>query len=113
MTAAEAIRNARTRSGITQTELARRLGTTQSAVARLESPSANPTVTTLERVLAATGHRLLLTAARAEPGVDETLIANRLRLSPADRLKSFESFNRDACKIMLAGQRARGEHAAA
>jgi transcriptional regulator with XRE-family HTH domain len=111
MTASEAIRNARIRAGITQTELARRLGTTQSAVARLEAPNANPTVSTVERALEATGHRLLLAAARSEPGVDETLIANRLRLSPADRLKSFESFNRDARKIMLAGQRARGEHA--
>jgi len=110
--ASEAIRNARIRAGITQTELARRLGTTQSAVARLEAPDSNPTVATLERALTATGHRLLLAAARAEPGVDETLIANRLRLSPADRLRSFESFNREARKIMLAGQRARGEHAA-
>ncbi|HEY5318533.1 MAG TPA: helix-turn-helix transcriptional regulator [Solirubrobacteraceae bacterium] len=112
MTASEAIKNARIRAGLTQAELAKRLGTTQSAIARLETPGANPTVTTLERALAETGHRLLLVAARSEPGVDETLIANRLRLSPGDRLKSFESFNRDARQIMLAGQRARGEHAA-
>src|ERR1700683_442216 len=71
MMASEAIRNARIRAGITQTELARRLGTTQSAVARLEAPDSNPTVATLERALTATGHRLLLAAARAEPGVDE------------------------------------------
>lgn len=103
MSASEAIRNARLRAGITQTELARRLGTTQSAVARLEASGANPTVSTLERALAATGHRLVLAAARVEPGVDETLIAENLSLSPAERLKSFESFNRDARKLMVAG----------
>jgi transcriptional regulator with XRE-family HTH domain len=96
MTAAEAIRNARARAGITQAELARRLGTTQSAIARLEAPASNPTVATLERALEATGHRLLLAAARAEPCIDETLIAQKLRLTPAERLKSFESVNQDA-----------------
>jgi transcriptional regulator with XRE-family HTH domain len=110
MTASEAIRNARIRAGITQAELARRLGTTQSAVARLEASSSNPTVATLERALEATGHRLLLAAARTDPGIDETLIAQKLRMTPAERLKRFESFNRDARTIMLAGQHSRGEH---
>lgn len=111
MTAAETVRNARLRAGITQAELARRLSTTQSAIARLEAPGANPTVATLERALTATGHRLLLASAVAESGIDETLIAANLRLSPADRLRRFESFNREALALMRAGQRARDERA--
>lgn len=80
-TAAETIRSARLRAGLTQRELAERLGTTQSAIARLEAADSNPTVSTLERVLDATGHRMFLAASRAGPGVDETLIAQRMRRS--------------------------------
>jgi transcriptional regulator with XRE-family HTH domain len=108
VTAAEAIRGARLRAGLKQSELAERVGTTQSAIARLESPGSNPTVGTIERVLEATGHRLLLASARAEPGVDESLIARRLQLSPTERLRSFESSNKEMRELMLAGTRARG-----
>jgi transcriptional regulator with XRE-family HTH domain len=64
------IRIARQRTNITQAELATRLGVSQPAVAKLERPGANPTVETLDRVLSATGHRLLLDAVRG-PGVDD------------------------------------------
>ena len=111
LSAREAIRNARTRAGLSQRELAERLGTTQSAVARLEGPRSNPTVATLERVLNATGHRLVLAAARREPGVDETQIAEQLMLSPRDRLSRFESFNGDLRRLMVAGEHARGDPA--
>jgi transcriptional regulator with XRE-family HTH domain len=107
VSASETVRNARRRAGLTQTQLAARLGTTQSAIARLETPGSNPTIATVERVFEATGHRLLLAAASAESGVDDTLIAGRLRLTPDERLRSFESFNKEARKLMLAGQRAR------
>jgi transcriptional regulator with XRE-family HTH domain len=109
LSAAEAIRNARLRAGLTQRELAERVGTTQSAIARLEASGSNPTVATLERVLDATDHRLLLASARKNPGVDETLIRMQLRLRPGERLRSFESANREARQLMLAGARARGE----
>lgn len=109
--AAESIKNARTRAGISQRELAQRLGTTQSAIARLESARANPTVATLERVLDATGHRLVLAASRKQNGVDETLIARQLRFTPSERLTRFEGFNSDVRRLMVAGARARGHSA--
>jgi transcriptional regulator with XRE-family HTH domain len=109
LSAAEAIRNARVRAGLTQRELAERVGTTQSAIARLEASGSNPTVATLERVLDATDHRLVLASARKGPGVDETLIREQLRLLPRERLRSFESTNRETRRLMLAGARARGE----
>ena len=48
----------RTRAGITQSELAKRMNTTQSVVARLESGRAHPSTKTLERIAQATGTQL-------------------------------------------------------
>ena len=55
---ARALIEARTRVGITQSELAKRMKTTQSVVARLESGRAHPSTKTLERIAQATGTRL-------------------------------------------------------
>lgn len=55
---ASAIIGARARAGLTQAELAERMGTSQSAVARLESGKARPSVATLEKLAEATGSRL-------------------------------------------------------
>ena len=49
---------ARTRAKLTQAELAERMKTTQSVVARLESGRAYPSARTLERIALATGTRL-------------------------------------------------------
>ena len=48
---------ARVRAGLTQAELAGRMGTTQSVVARLESGARLPSVKTLLRFARATGAR--------------------------------------------------------
>jgi ribosome-binding protein aMBF1 (putative translation factor) len=57
---ASAIIGARARSGLTQAELATRIGSSQSQIARLESGRSHPTVRTLERIAKATGSRLRL-----------------------------------------------------
>ena len=49
---------ARAKAGLTQKELARRMGTTQTVIARLEGGRAKPSTRTLERFAAATGTRL-------------------------------------------------------
>ena len=54
----EALIRARTKAKMSQTDLARKLGTTQSAVARLESGRVSPTVATLRRYAEATGSKL-------------------------------------------------------
>ena len=54
----EALVRARLAAKLTQAELARRLGTTQSAVARLEGGRVSPSFATLRRYAAATGTRL-------------------------------------------------------
>jgi len=57
---ASAVIEARNRAGLTQEELARRMGTTQPVVARLESGRVRPSMRTLERLAEATGSRLLI-----------------------------------------------------
>lgn len=57
------ILKARADAGLTQAELAERIGTTQSAVARMETALANgrkhsPTIATLRRYAAALGYRV-------------------------------------------------------
>lgn len=49
---------ARTRANLTQAELASRMGTSQSTIARLESGKAAPSLSTLRRLAKATGTRL-------------------------------------------------------
>ena len=64
----EALVRARVAAKLTQTELAERLGTTQSAVARLEGGRVSPSLATLRRYAAATGTRLTVSLERAVPG---------------------------------------------
>jgi transcriptional regulator with XRE-family HTH domain len=52
------VAKARTRAGLSQSELARRMKTTQSTIARLESGRGMPSTRTLGRFAKATGHRL-------------------------------------------------------
>lgn len=54
----EALVKARTEAGLTQTEVARRIGTTQSAIARLEGGGTSPSLATLRRYAEATGTKL-------------------------------------------------------
>ena len=55
---------------LTQIELARRMGTTQSAIARMENGGTRPTLETLERVAGAVGQELAVV-------VGKRLIENR------------------------------------
>src|ERR1039458_4124177 len=52
---------ARSRAGMTQEQLARRMKTTQAGVARLEGGGTTPSTRTLERYAKATGNRLRIT----------------------------------------------------
>jgi transcriptional regulator with XRE-family HTH domain len=52
------VAKARQRAGLSQAELAKRMKTTQSTIARLESGRGLPSTRTLGRFAKATGHRL-------------------------------------------------------
>jgi DNA-binding XRE family transcriptional regulator len=57
-TIARALIKARARSGLTQQEVAKRMGTTQSAVARLERGHPLPSITSLKKYASATNSKL-------------------------------------------------------
>ncbi len=63
---AELIRAARRRADLTQSQLAQRAGTSQSAIARYERSVAQPSLATLDRLLATCGERLELSSLPAE-----------------------------------------------
>ena len=84
------IKRARRAAGMTQAALAERARMKQPEIARLEARGANPRVSTLKRVLAATGHDLKLELDE-DFGLDEGLIADSLRESPDERVRGFES----------------------
>ena len=52
------VAKARRRAGLSQTQIAKRMKTTQSTIARLESGRGKPSTRTLSRFAKATGHRL-------------------------------------------------------
>lgn len=62
MDATVLLRDARMHAGLSQAALADAAGTSQSAIARYETGAAQPSLTTLERLLAACGQRLELRA---------------------------------------------------
>ena len=61
---ARAVIEARATAGLTQEQLAERMDTTQSVIARLESGRTRPSTHTLERLAAATGTRLKISFER-------------------------------------------------
>ncbi len=62
----EALVRARAAANLTQAEVAGRLGTTQSAIARLEGGRASPSFATLRRYAEAIGARLTVGLVRAD-----------------------------------------------
>ena len=55
---------ARNRAGLSQAEVARRMGTTQSSVARLESGQRLPAMSSIRKYASAIGHRMELRLVR-------------------------------------------------
>jgi predicted transcriptional regulator len=104
--ASRLIRDSRHRAGMTQAQLARAIGTTQSAIARLEAPGANPRLRTLEQVVRATGRTLELSA--KQPAVDEAGIAMALRSTPAERLRHFMAAHRNVRRLAAGARGADG-----
>ena len=66
----ELVHHLRAEAGLTQAELAERMGTTQSAIARMEGGGTRPTLETLEKLAGAVGQELVV-------GVGEHLSENR------------------------------------
>lgn len=89
---------------MSQTELARRADTTQSAISAYESGRREPTVPTLERLLAASGADLVLDARIERPAVVAPALTPALR-----RELSRVAVRHGLRHVRLFGSFARGE----
>lgn len=85
MDAARTLREARRRAGLSQSEVARRTGTAQPAIARIESGLVVPRIDTLETLLRACG-RTLTVVPRLGVEVDRQPIRALLGRPPLDRI---------------------------
>jgi transcriptional regulator with XRE-family HTH domain len=92
-TPGQLLRDARIRRGVTQRSLARRAGTTQSAISRIERHGVSPSVETLRGLLRLLGEDLELSAKGNDPGIDRGLIRRNLGLSPAERVRQRLEFS--------------------
>jgi transcriptional regulator with XRE-family HTH domain len=81
------IRQARSLAGLSQSELATRVATTQPVVSRWERGSEVPRIDALARVLQACGFEADLVFRRRDD-VDRSQIAGTLALTPDERLES-------------------------
>jgi transcriptional regulator with XRE-family HTH domain len=101
------IRAHRERLGLSQRSLARRAGTTQAAVSRIESGRTSPTWDTLRHLLLAMGLEPDLGGRRLPGRWDPVHLRDMRRRSPAERLALAVSANRLAGRLGAAGAKAR------
>jgi transcriptional regulator with XRE-family HTH domain len=93
---AKLLRQARQRAGLSQRALARRAGTAQSVVARIESGLTSPTWDTLDRLLKATNFEV---RSEIEPRVVVGAhmlqeVPGILRMTPEQRLEEVKNMSR-------------------
>ena len=90
MTGGQIILEARLRAGLTQTELAGRLGRDRAQVARWETGGQEPSFENLRTVVEACGFelRVEIAARTADPAVDAQLLRS-LRQAPQQRLQTL------------------------
>lgn len=107
MTPGQLIRTTRERHRLSQQRLARRVGTQQSAISRLEADEVSPSVETLELLMLAMGERLRLAGAPLDRAYDSAHRAATAARSPDERLALGISWNRLAGRLAAAGREAR------
>ena len=89
--------------GLTQRELAHRVGVPQPAIARIESGMVSPRVDTLDRLLAACDRQV--TAGPRRSAVDPqdwAQVEANLRRTPAQRLRNLETAARSVRRLQRA-----------
>jgi transcriptional regulator with XRE-family HTH domain len=92
--------------GLSQRQLARRGGTQQSAISRLEADEISPSVETLDLLLRAMGERLEIGAGEPERAYDPAHRKATAERS-SERLALGISWNRMAGRLAVAGRAAR------
>lgn len=113
MEGAEVLRRARQAAQMSQPELARRAGVTQSVISAYESGKRAPSVPMLRKLVEATGHRLELELTRTDPtarGLPASVLARRVRHRRVALLEA--AHNAAAQNLRIFGSVARGEDSA-
>jgi transcriptional regulator with XRE-family HTH domain len=108
MTPGQLIRGTRERHGLSQARLARRTGTHQSAISRLEADEVSPRVETLALLMSAMGERLELAGVPLERDYDPLHRLATAARPLNERLALGISWNRMAGRLAAAGREARG-----
>lgn len=106
MNGGQVVREARRRADLTQRELAARVGTTQSAIARLERGSTEPSYGRIRRLVEACGFDLVPRIAPADDS-DWSVASANLRLGPEARVRQHQAAVRFARRGREALARAR------
>ena len=111
------VQEARQHASLTQRELADRVGTSQSAIAKLEQGATNPTIDTLARCAAAAGFawRIELVplsaldpvVERYKQDVDRTLLRENLRKPIDERLRTLAEWQEAGRELQRATREAR------
>jgi hypothetical protein len=110
MEAGVLLRDARSRAGLSQSELARRAGVPQSVVSEYEAGKRQPALPTLVRLVAATGHELTLGLERRDPtvrGLPDSPLGRRVRRHRRALLAAVAAAG--ASNLRVFGSVARGE----
>jgi transcriptional regulator with XRE-family HTH domain len=105
MIGGELVREARRRAGLTQAELAVRAGTTQSAIARLESGRTSPSLEQVERLMRLCGFQLIIELA---PYDDSDIVQAEARLGqmPQRRIEHMQAGAKFASQLREAVMKA-------
>jgi len=106
----ELIRQLRLGHSLSQRELAYRAGTSQSAIARIESGDEDITWKRLRSILSAMGDEPVLDSKRLASRYDFDDLMRDRAMSPEARLADGLSMNRFGSEVALAGARARGDN---
>lgn len=101
------LRAVRLRHGVTQRSLARRAGTTQAAISRIESGAESPSFERFTQLLLVLGERPVLQIEPLELDLDPAELDHGRRLTEEQRLVESASWNLVATQLEIAGAAAR------
>jgi transcriptional regulator with XRE-family HTH domain len=100
------VRGTRVRKRISQRSLARRAGTTQAAISRIETGRESPSYERFTALLLVLGERPRLTLQPLELDVDPAELEHERRLPYEQRLAEAASWNLVATQLEIAGAEA-------
>lgn len=110
MSAGEIVRSARGAAGLSQAALARRAGTSQAAISRIERGLEEPTLARMEQILACMGLRPRIgLEPLAEHEAEPRRLLQEARRSPQERFDDGLAWARFARRLDAAGAEARRE----